>query len=183
MNSPVIVIGPPRSGTTMTARVLQDWMGIIMDGAPMLPDRTINPFGWYEDSRIVEANHLFLNRNISINAWTRRFKRYIRAMVKLNRPWGFKDPRIIPLLSYALTFFKSPTVIRCHRKKALVVNSYIKKLGWTEEESERRYDRDEQSLDEQLKNITHMRIDFDNYISEETVIEFFKSHTILRYGT
>jgi hypothetical protein len=182
LNSPVIVIGPPRSGTTMTAKVLQNWVGILMDGKPIKPDDIINPYGWYEDARLVEANMLFLNGTIKINAWTRRFKRFIRAMEKFNRPWGFKDPRIIPLFTYALSFFKSPTIIRCHRPKEMVVKSYIEKLKWAEDVANKRYDNDEKSLDMQLKNRIHMKFDFTSYITEEQVMEFLQDMTIIRYA-
>jgi len=166
----------------MTARVLQEWFGILMDGAPMLPDKTINPYGWYEDGRLVQANQLFLQGTIKLNAWTRRFKRFIRAMEKQNRPWGFKDPRIIPLFSYALSFFESPTIIRCHRPKEMVVKSYVDKLKWDEETASKRYDNDEKSLDEQLNGRIHYRIDFDDYVSEEKILDLFNNTTIIRYA-
>ena len=155
-------------------------MGIVMDGRPMRPDKVINPYGWYEDARLVQANTLFMQGSIKINAWTRRFKRFIRAMEKLNRPWGFKDPRIIPLLSYALSFFKNPLIIRCHRPKEWVVKSYVEKLKWTEEQANKRYDNDEMSLDKQLKNRTHLRFNFTEYIAEEQVMEFLQDITIVR---
>jgi hypothetical protein len=166
----------------MTASVLQNWLGILMDGRPIKPDKIINPYGWYEDARLVEANTLFMMGMIKLNAWTRRFKRYVRAMEKFNRPWGFKDPRIIPLLTYALTFFKTPTIIRCHRPKEMVVKSYIEKFKWTEEVANKRYDNDEKSLDIQLKNRLYYRIDFTNHITEEQVIDFFNNIEIIRYA-
>lgn len=181
-NSPVIVIGPPRSGTTMTARVLQEWLGITMDGRPMRPDKVINPYGWYEDARLVQANTLFMRGTIPIAAWTRRFKRFIRSMEKLNRPWGFKDPRLVPLFTYALSFFRLPTIIRCHRPKEMVVKSFVEKLGWDKEFAIKRYDSDEKSLDTQLKNINHMRIDFNNYVTEEAIMRFFESYEIIKHA-
>lgn len=151
-----------------------------MDGAPMRPDKVINPYGWYEDSRVVQANSLFLDGRIHIRAWGRRFKRFIRAMEKLNIPWGFKDPRIIPLFTHALSFFKSPTIIRCHRPKEMVVKSYVEKLKWTEEIANKRYDSDEMSLDKQLMHRVHYRIDFTSYISEEQIMNFFNETLIMR---
>lgn len=166
----------------MTAKVLQNWFGVVMDGKPMRPDKVINPYGWYEDSRLVQANALFSYGSIKINAWTRRFKRFIRAMEKLDKPWGFKDPRIIPLFSYALTFFKNPMIIRCHRPKELVVKSYIEKLKWTEEVANKRYDNDERSLDIQLKSRDHIRFDFTSYITEEQIMEFLQEIRLIHYA-
>jgi hypothetical protein len=159
----------------MTARVLQEWFGIVMDDRPLKPDKKINPYGWYEDARLVEANVLFHMGCIKMNAWTRRFKRFIRARERLNRPWGFKDPRLVPLFTYAHSFFKTPAVIRCHRPKELVVKSYIETLGWPEEYAKRRYDGDEKSLEMQLGNITHYRIDFTGHVTEERVLDFFRN--------
>ena len=182
-NSPVIVIGPPRSGTTMTARVLQEWFGILMDGSPMRPNKVINPYGWYEDSRLVQANMLFLNKHIPLHAWTRRFKRFIRAMEKRSSLWGFKDPRLIPLLTYALTFFKSPTIIRCHRKKELVIKSYVEKLKWEDEKAIKHYEWSEKSLNQQLRNRVHYRLNFnDKEITEEEVLDFFNDIEVIRYA-
>jgi hypothetical protein len=178
--NPVIVIGPPRSGTTMTASVLQNWLGVIMDGAPMRPNKIINPYGWYEDARLVQANNLLALGSIKLNAWTRRFKRFIRAMQKLNVPWGFKDPRIIPVFGYALTFFTAPVIIRCHRPKEMVVKSQVEKLKWEEDYAIKRYDNSEGLLDRQLKDRVHYRIDFKDYISEKRIIDFFNNTEIIR---
>jgi hypothetical protein len=153
-----------------------------MDGKPMKPDKIINPYGWYEDARLVEANILFNYGSIKINAWTRRFKRFIRAMEKPNRPWGFKDPRIIPLLTYALSFFETPTIVRCHRPKEVVVKSYIEKFKWDKEVANKRYENAEKSLDMQLKNMAYYQINFNRYITEEQIINFFQNTEILKYG-
>ena len=183
LNSPVIVIGPPRSGTTITAKVLQHWLGIAMDSMPMRPDKVINPHGWYEDMRLVRMNSLFLDGTINLRAWRRRFRTYIRQMKKQNRPWGFKDPRIIPMLGHALTYFESPTLVRCCRPKELVVESMMGKLGWTEEVAKKRYEADNKQLDWIIGNRPHFRLDFGEYITEEEILEFFKGAMVLRYGT
>lgn len=177
-NYPVIVIGQPRSGTTMTARVLQD-IGVKMDCRPMRPDNVINPYGWFEDYELVEANTLLLNGTIPIKAWTRRFKRFIRKRSK-NITWGFKDPRLIPIFNYALSFFNSPTIIRCHRPKERVIKSQIKKLGWKRDYAEERWDDEENILNKTLKNKQHFRFNFDEYISEEKIKDFFQDFEVIR---
>ena len=177
---PIIVIGPPRSGTTMVARVLQEWFGVLMDGKPMKPDPVVNPYGWFEDSRLAESSNLFLQGLISCQAWDRRFRRFIHSMERKQKPWGFKDPRMVPFFSHVLSFFPSRTVIRCHRRKSLVIASYVEKLGWTEAVASDRYDRDEKMLDDHLNGIVHMRIDFKDNATEEELIELFRSNMVLR---
>ena len=64
----------------------------------------------------------------------------------------------------------------------MVVKSYIEKLKWDEETASKRYDNDEKSLDLQLKNRIHYRIDFANYVSEEQILNFFQDTEITRYA-
>jgi len=179
-NSPIIVIGPPRSGTTMTARVLQEWFGILMDGAPVTPPKNVHKYNWLEDSRLIEMNNLLRNGTIKLNAWTRRFKRFIRSMQKLNRPWGFKDPRIIPVFSYALTFFDMPIVVRCCRPRHLIIDSCVKKLEWPRESAENYIRYAEAKIDLALKNYQHYKIDFSKYMDEENLISIFENSNLLR---
>lgn len=184
MISPIIVIGPPRSGTTMVASVLQNWFGVLMDGAPKPSSELLHPLGFLEDSRLVEANHLYLTGVIPINAWTRRFRRFVRAMKRQtkNGLWGFKDPRLIPLLTYSLSFFDRATILRCHRRKELCVKSYVEKLDWSKEKSIKYWNNAEESLDRQLKNKPHYRIDFDEIVTEEQIIELLTSGAVLRHA-
>ena len=184
INCPVIVIGPPRSGTTMVAGVLQDFFGVLMDGSPLPPPQHLHKLRWLEDSRLVEMNTLFELKMIKLNAWTRRFKRFIRGMEKQAKGglWGFKDPRLVPVLGYALSFFKSPTIVRCHRDRDMVINSYTTKLKWEKDEAEKYYDTREVMLDIQLKNRVHYRINFGEYVTEEEIMEFFQSGEMLRHA-
>jgi len=109
-------------------------------------------------------------------------QRFIRAMKKTGMPWGFKDPRIIPLLGYALSFFDKPIIIRCYRPKDFVVDSYIKKLGWESEYASIRYDRDENLLDKYLKNYTHFRFNFYEHISEMEIINYLDNMEFVKYA-
>ena len=181
-NYPVIVIGLPRTGTTTIARVLNDFFGVLMDGNPMPPPQHLHKFRWFEDRRLIEMNWLLQNNFIKLNAWTRRFKRFIRAMEKARPEWGFKDPRIIPVFSYALSFFKSPTIIRTWRPKKLVMNSYIEKLKWEPEYANKFYDTHEAMLTKQI-NRPHYRIEFGREISEEEIFEMLNGSLYLRHDT
>ncbi len=182
-NYPVIVIGHPRSGTTTTARVLQEWFGVQMDTAPLKPNETINKYGWLEDGRLVYANTQLATKQIDIKKWTSLFRRFIRIREKQSPTWGFKDPRIVPLLGYALRFFKTPTIIRCCRPKELVVKSCVDRLKWTEEKSNESYDKFDQILNRVLYNRVHYLIDFKGEVKEDTIINMFSDTNILRYAS
>ena len=169
-NYPIIVVGPPRSGTSTTAEILQHNFGVLMEMYRQPGIYHTNPDGRFEDLRLIEMNSLA--ERIGKMAWTRRFKRFIRSMSKTSYQWGFKDPRIIPILPYALSFFDHPTIIRCHRPEEKVVASYMRHFKWTEKESIGLYRQDERLLDRTLANINHIRFDFNEYISREKITEF-----------
>jgi len=172
---PVIVIGPPRSGTSAVARTLHNHLGVSMDGRPKKKDFRQSD-GWFEDLRLVEANVLFFNKNISLAAWTRRFKRFIRARIKESGGvWGFKDPRMIRILRYALTFFNGCLIVRCHMEKEKCTKSQVATLNWTQSYANDRYDADERILSEQLKGIPHVCIDMTNYIPDKQLISILEN--------
>lgn len=50
----VLVVGPPRSGTSLTARLLHERVGICM-GHNLVPGNMGNPKGFYEDFEMVQA--------------------------------------------------------------------------------------------------------------------------------
>jgi len=129
-----------------------------------------NPDGRFEDLRLIEMNSLA--SRIGKMAWTRRFKRFIRSMQKHSYQWGFKDPRLIPILPYALSFFDHPTVIRCHRPQEKVASSYMRHFNWNEEDSVNRYKNDERMLDRFLMDRMHIRFDFNEYTDKERIIDF-----------
>lgn len=180
---PVVVVGPPRCGTTMVARVLHEFFGVLMTKREILPPKELEHVRWYEDIRLIEACSLLLENIITLQQWTRRYKRFIRSMQRTRLEWGFKEPRITPILAYALSFFKHPTVIRCHRPKEPTVKSYIKKLGWKPEVAEKHYDTYEQILDHHLRDRTYYRIDFSRIIHEEELIELLSDTMVYRYAS
>ena len=48
------MVGPPRSGTSVTARILHEQLGICM-GHKLYPGNAGNPKGFYEDSNLVDV--------------------------------------------------------------------------------------------------------------------------------
>jgi hypothetical protein len=180
LNYPVIVIGPPRSGTTSVARMLQEWYGILMDGDPKPVHPIINPHGWFEDRRLEIATNMYYDGKITIEGWMMKVLDFGQSMRRINKAWGMKDPMLVPFLSLITRLFDESTIIRCHRPKELVVASMMKKLGWAEKNASDRYDRDERMLNEQLKDRPHYRIDFDKHIAEEIIIDLFENSMVLR---
>lgn len=156
---PIIIIGQPRSGTSNVARILHDYYGIFM-GHKFWEPEFAGSQGTFEDMRLMEANSLFERGAIGIKPWIRRFRRFVRSREKLNLPWGFKDPRLLIVLGLALSFFKQPTIIRCHRDRGMVVKSQVKKLQWGKKESEKYYDHAESIMDKALKGRSYLLVDY-----------------------
>lgn len=49
----VLIVGPPRSGTSVTARILHEKLGVCM-GHNLVPGNEGNPKGFYEDFKYVD---------------------------------------------------------------------------------------------------------------------------------
>ena len=81
----VLVVGPPRSGTSVTARILHEKIGICF-GHNLVPGNAGNPKGFYEDSQMVAAT---LTKNTAI--W-RTMLEYVHS--KCNKPRGVKTPEL-----------------------------------------------------------------------------------------
>ena len=169
LTSPIIVIGPPRSGTSTVARILSMYFGVKMGTSFAKPDER-NPGGFWEDIDLIKTNNAFWKGDINFEQWTIRFLDFIEKMQNLNVPWGFKEPRICAYFGLVLGFFNNPTIIRCKRLKKLVALSHEKALNRKKEEKIS-IDRDEIILDRILKYWPHILIEFNKQLSDKDVIK------------
>lgn len=136
--SPIIVIGSPRSGTSVIARLLQERCGILMDEGPIRKDKH-NPKGFYEDPKLIAISAIAIKRWQHGKAhvdkvdpvWAIAFAKWVgyRTFKYGGSGWGFKDPRMIGFISWWKQFFFNPIYIYCKRDKKLIVKSQVKKLG------------------------------------------------------
>jgi len=156
---PIIVIGIPRSGTTNVARLLHNHFGVFM-GHKFWNPGFAGPDGTYEDLRLMEMNQLFDLGLIKIEPWKRRFRRFVKSRQKLQKPWGFKDPRLIHVLPVALSFFEHPLIIRCERHKEYVMHSQTTKLGWKREDAEAFYDNAQKIMDHVLGGQNYLLVHY-----------------------
>lgn len=183
---PIIVIGPPRSGTSNMARIIQEEFGVLMDGKPFAKHDDVWPEGAYEDARLaIASNNLLRSRGNErdFRAFERRFRRFKKSMIeRSNGKWGFKDPRIIPFFPFVLSLLDQYTIIRCHRKMQLVVKSMVQKFGWTERYAASRYARHESLLDRFLANVAHIRVNIqdEREYDEDRIIDFLEHSVVVR---
>lgn len=140
----MIVIGPPRSGTSVIARLLQENLDVMMDEGPIKKDKH-NPSGYYEDHRLVKINHESNLRGIkriqmdkTYDAgklmdpfWAAQFAKWItyRMLKYKGKFWGFKDPRMVGIIHHVKQFFQNPIWIVTDRKDNQILKSQVKKLG------------------------------------------------------
>lgn len=146
---PIIVIGPPRSGTSFTAKILIEYFGIRM-GTSWNPLSEKLGHVVYEDYDLVQLS-VGSGKQITWNEWKEGMIEFFDKMQKLNSPWGFKDPRVAFGLSWIIDYFqKNLTIIRCKRERELVLKSMEKKLDMKNPEAESLIDTTDAILDKAL---------------------------------
>lgn len=139
---PVIVIGSPRSGTSVVARILQEHLGVMMDEGPIRKDAA-NPNGYYEDQRLVAINQIAIvnwqmgrNHEQKIDReWAAKFGQWL-VYRNLKYPvWGFKDPRMVGLISWVKQFVPAAIWIWPQRTDEQIIRSQVRKLGVSEQDA------------------------------------------------
>ncbi len=158
--SPIVVVGPGRCGTSAVAGLLHH-LGVFM-GRRFYPAHGTNPYGHWEDLEFLEPNDNFVTRGtISEVEWRHAIRAVIAARVAMNRPWGWKDPRTSVLLRQYLELLPSARFIRCRRAREAIVDSYLRSYGWTEPRAQRLIETREEALDRHLPADATLVVDFD----------------------
>lgn len=110
----IIVTGHARSGTSLTASVL-DALGVDMGSNSRKADHA-NEAGYFENTDFVEANQKLLEEG----------KRpALKKIVENNKSelWGAKDPRFLLTLDDWLPYLSDPHIIICMRNPVSVAQS------------------------------------------------------------
>ena len=138
-----IVLGCPRSGTSLTAGVLHH-SGIEM-GDKLAPAHEANPAGFYENLNIADLNSWIL-KTLGVEylapippgqivGTTQCEMEIAAAIVYYARgDWGWKDPRTVvlwPLYERCLSEVFNPHLIITHRGYTELFRSWMQ-TGWTE---------------------------------------------------
>lgn len=193
MKRNVIVVGMPRSGTSLTASVFarQGYYAAEPGAGELRHGDEFNPDGYFEAESLVEANARVLGRAgyPYHNTWlyepipdelagaigdldhTPQDQRLVDAY-QARRPWIWKDPRLCYTLSYwwPLMDPDATTVLITRRNKADIWNSFVR-LGWrtdTRHEREDVYARIDAHLGAAMTAvrkhaIPYIEIDYDEY--------------------
>ena len=183
--NPVIVVGAPRSGTSVIARLLQEKLGVMMDEGPVRKDAR-NRDGYYEDHRLCKINlDLFHRWDMGIagkdtidRQWTKEFYDWISERSSHYERWGFKDPRMTGILHWVFQFFEGPLFIWPIRQTSQIIQSQVTKLRYPFETAREYTVFCEKYLSKQLKGKKLYRINLSRRRSEKKLIK--QLHTILK---
>jgi len=172
---PYIVIGVGRSGTSAVARVLHTKLDVFM-GLHFTVNEISCPEGTFEDVTFWNMHRHMLNGKLSFLAWHFTVQKLILAREKLGVPWGWKDPVTSPLIGFYISFFEDlPRIIRCNRKKSLVLRSMKKHWKLKDDDALNRYETTSLAMDRILKHLDHLVIDFkDRTLSDDEIIAQIK---------
>ena len=171
MRDPYLVVGTGRSGTSFVARVLHEKLKIFMGNSWAQPPNEHNPKGYYEDAEFSNLNKMFLDQDMPYREWVGKVEKLIEERRKLNKPWGFKDPLLSWVLGLYFPFFDDPKLIRCVRKRELVVDSLQRCYGMSKQEAEKKWFIRELMLDRLLKDKNPLIFRFgDRRMTEKEVV-------------
>lgn len=120
----VIILGPPRSGTSATAGVLSK-LGIDM-GSDKFDKSRANPLGYFEDEEMYDLNTDIINcaggsrydipSRHQILTCKHNFDKRIEPIIQTKGEyWGWKDPGTVLTIELIIPYIQNPFVIICDR--------------------------------------------------------------------
>lgn len=136
--APLVVLGMHRSGTSLATSLLA---GAGLDvGQRLLGAHASNPRGHFEDEDFLEFDRLVL-RQVGADSdgwvvaplpsppteWVSRARALVERKRASGRPWGWKDPRTVPLLPLWRAAAPDATFVIVYRKPWEVVDSLFRR--------------------------------------------------------
>jgi hypothetical protein len=139
----VIVLGPPKSGTSMTTGIL-DIMGVHM-GEEVIAGKQFDPKGYFEDKEFWDITSKIINKRNATwyepkiipvegddaEVLSRQIKTLMDGRVN-KKLWGWKDPTTIFALEWYFPHLVNPHIIICSRNMHDIANSYKVRDGFTQ---------------------------------------------------
>jgi hypothetical protein len=163
----VVVVGVGRSGTSFTAKVLHEDLGVYMGSKEVFKftgPKGAHPDGTYEDTRLNEYTYRQVEvHGISMDVWLGKYDSYYRSIAG---PVGIKNPATSLFLYEQWKELAPKLVVRTWRPKDLTVASMLRWRGKTIklDHWERFYDQREVTMKTQLDTPQHafpvVRVEF-----------------------
>lgn len=173
----ILVISEGRSGSSAVSGILHH-LGVFM-GKSFIEADAGNIWGYWEDADFHKVcmsvwdtlQHSFVSEKDKkgLTEWRGEMMKLIEERKKLNRPWGFKNPRVANAPEFFLSCFKNPKIIRCVRNEENAVKSFVKAYSTelNEEKARYWYSFRKKNLDEALKNREYLEIKFENITKDK----------------
>jgi len=157
---PVLVVGVGRCGTSTVAGILHNKLDVCM-GENFANPRDSNPDGYWEDPEFWALSYGLLRSKLTYYAWHVAVQNTVKARIRRQRPWGFKDTRLCYFLGAILPFLpERPRIIRCNRNRELVIASLMKWWKHSRKDAESFYEGRTIALDRTLVEKDHLVISF-----------------------
>ena len=168
----VLVVGAGRSGTTTTAKILAERLGIDM-GRRFAMSKD-DKFHCYEEDGMYGLECGFLRGNLAINEYRHALYAnicYRNDIAKLSgRPWGFKSPTLCYTLRLWFAYLPEfPYIIWAYRDPEKVAKSYCKVYGWDIHTARKEYNQRMMNLKAHLIGIPCLRVDFSEQVDEDAL--------------
>lgn len=157
----ILVVGPGRSGTSITCHVLSERFGVDFGEVPR-PTRA-NPLGAYEDTPFREANRRYQTGEIGRGEWRARVSAMVAAK---DEPWGWKDPRAGDFLGELIPLLPDPRIVWCRRPLEACVASRMRWGSVSEREIKERFRRRLRLIEGALMGRPFLALDFSRRYSE-----------------
>lgn len=132
--SPIIVVGTGRSGTSVVAGMLHK-LGIHM-GDNFIPADNNNVAGTFEDVEFAKINP-YLKVKDKREAFVKHTQNLVRVKGIQGRRWGWKMPDTAEVIDVYLDIDPNSKVIWCGRPLGEAIESCQRAYGWSEDEAKK----------------------------------------------
>jgi len=156
----VLVVGTGRSGTTTTAKILHERLGVCMGTKFALSAH--DDGHCYEDEYMYSLDMELLNGRLSLPLWQRLVAYRVEELEAKGGSWGYKGPTMVYTLPLLLPYFvKPPHIIWADRCKKLTTASFKKCYGWPQARADGEWENRQQHLKTFLAGRQVLRIVYD----------------------
>ena len=171
---PIIIVGPPRSGSSSVAEIVQN-LGIFIGDEFKTLKHNLN--GTFEDKEIFDITLDYTINKIRLEEFQKRISVIFQKRQSLEIPWGWKDPRTYKLLDIYFEYFENPRFIRCYRPAHKCMDSMMRCFSWDKDKAYTTFNAINYILDEKLEGRPVLKVFIEDLIdgtAEGKIKEFIK---------
>ncbi len=171
---PIIIVGPPRSGSSSVAEIVQN-LGVFIGDE--FVELTYNPKGTFEDKEFFNITLRYTSGWINLDKFKKNINAVIQKRKDLGKMWGWKDPRTYKLLDIYFEYFENPRFIRCIRPAHKCMDSMTRCFGWERERAYETFNAINYILDEKLEGYLVLKVFMEDLIdgtAKDKIEEFIK---------